>query len=261
MNLTAIAIDDEVFALKEFACVVEPIKQLNLQATFTSVRDALDYLTSHEWVDMIFCDIEMPGSNGLEAAKLLSAYCDLFLFTTAHSQYALDAYQVGVDAYLLKPVNEIEVMEKIAKLNKMRANAKKFTDNLGIHFVKDGYKRKAFSINEDDILAIIGSGNYVDIITRTGTLAGRTTLKMVQEKLDPGLFVRISRSTIIAVKGIKELEQHEVMLENGNWYGVGRTYYNRYQEFQKRFLFSEFKKRQIKNGRNKLVNPDKMAHT
>lgn len=109
-------IDDEPIVLKASKQVVaRAVPDADLR-TFESGDDALEHMrATQEYPDTVFSDIEMPGTNGLEFAvrlKQLSPKTRI-VFVTAYSEYALDAFRVHANGYILKPMNAMRVLEEV----------------------------------------------------------------------------------------------------------------------------------------------------
>lgn len=109
-------IDDEPIVLKASEQVVRrAVPDADVEA-FESGEDALEYMkNTNEYPDTVFCDIEMPGINGLEFAVRLKELSPetRIVFVTAYSEYALDAFRVHANGYILKPINAMRVREEI----------------------------------------------------------------------------------------------------------------------------------------------------
>ena len=109
-------IDDEPIALKASEQVVRRALPDADLMTFWSGDDALEHIrTANEYPDTVFSDIEMPGINGLDFAvriKQLSPRTRI-VFVTAYSEYALDAFRVHANGYILKPMNAMRVLEEV----------------------------------------------------------------------------------------------------------------------------------------------------
>ena len=120
-------IDDEPIVLKASEQVVRrAVPDADLM-TFESGDDALEHLrTAKEYPDTVFSDIEMPGTNGLDFAvrlKQLSPQTRI-VFVTAYSEYALDAFRVHANGYILKPMNAMRVLEEIKESAEQRAETR-----------------------------------------------------------------------------------------------------------------------------------------
>ncbi|MDO5616058.1 MAG: response regulator, partial [Cruoricaptor ignavus] len=99
--IKAIALDDEILALKIIENFAEKIENLSLERLFHTQRYAQKYLNKYP-VDLIFLDIEMPAKNGLDFYKTISQNTKV-IFTTAYSDYAVEAFEVNAIDYLVKP--------------------------------------------------------------------------------------------------------------------------------------------------------------
>ncbi|MBP3700339.1 MAG: response regulator [Lachnospiraceae bacterium] len=107
-------VDDERNVLRDFISESEGISQVKEILAFDDPRAALQYVADGGEVDLAFLDINMPEIDGIELMKLLRAQRpDLFItFLTAYSSYALDAFELEADGYILKPFDRHEI-EKI----------------------------------------------------------------------------------------------------------------------------------------------------
>lgn len=109
-------IDDEPIALKASEQVVRRALPDADLMTFGSADDALEHMrTANEYPDTVFSDIEMPGTNGLDFAVRLKQLSPgtRIVFVTAYSEYALDAFRVHANGYILKPMNAMRVLEEV----------------------------------------------------------------------------------------------------------------------------------------------------
>jgi len=111
--LTAIAVDDEPMALGVIRKFVSPVSFVELADTFTNAFDALAYL-KHRKTDLIFLDIMMPDIGGIDLLKGL-ADPPLVIFTTAHSDHAVQGFELNAVDYLLKPFSPERFEQACAK--------------------------------------------------------------------------------------------------------------------------------------------------
>ena len=111
-------IDDEPTILKASEQVIRRALPDAEVTAFLSSAKALDALNNlAEPLDACFCDIEMPGINGLEFALRLKQISPAtkIIFVTAYSEYALEAFRIHADGYIMKPINVVRVLEEIGK--------------------------------------------------------------------------------------------------------------------------------------------------
>lgn len=101
--LNCVIIDDERFAVHAIEKYIELLPKINVVASYTNSQLALEKITADDEVDMLFMDIDMPMLSGIDLAKAVRAKTKKLIFTTAHSKYAFDAFEVEADAFLLKP--------------------------------------------------------------------------------------------------------------------------------------------------------------
>jgi len=98
-----IIIDDEPHAIEGLKGYMASTPQLNLVKSYTDSLAALKDIQESEPVDLIFLDVDMPTINGIELAKEIRNKTAKLIFTTAHTKYAFEAFEVNADGYLLKP--------------------------------------------------------------------------------------------------------------------------------------------------------------
>lgn len=115
--MKAIIIDDELMAIELMEIMLKDFDRVELVGSFTSPKKALDALASLD-VNVVFLDIEMGDVSGIEfAEKLLSIKEDLeIVFVTAYSKYAIDAFELNVVDYLLKPIGNKRLAKTIERL-------------------------------------------------------------------------------------------------------------------------------------------------
>ena len=101
MKVRCIAIDDEPLALQQLSRYILDTEFLELAGSFRNALVAGKWLSENK-TDAIFVDIEMPGINGLDFIREMNQR-PLIVFTTAHSEYALEGFKVDATDYLLKP--------------------------------------------------------------------------------------------------------------------------------------------------------------
>jgi DNA-binding LytR/AlgR family response regulator len=181
--------------------LVSQVQMLELVAECSDAMEAYNYLNS-EQIDLLFLDIEMPGMTGIELTKKLGAKKPLIVFTTAKTDYAVEAFELNVVDYLVKPVflarflQAVERAKETYDSNKqeVKIEAREFV------FVKDnGILKK---LNVDDILYLEAMGDYVKVHTAQKFHVLHSTLKSIEEKLPPNKFLRIHRSYIVALQKI-----------------------------------------------------------
>jgi len=117
MKLNCAIIDDEPLAVELMEGYVRKTPFLTLCGSFGSGSAAFDMLRDRP-VDLLFCDIQMPGLSGMELSRMLPADTRV-IFTTAFSRYAVEGFRVNAVDYLLKPIKEEEVRRALEKLRRL----------------------------------------------------------------------------------------------------------------------------------------------
>jgi two-component system, LytTR family, response regulator len=196
--------------------------------------------------DLIFVDVEMPGISGLDLLKDLpkeQACCVVFL--TAHEEYALDAFSVEALDYLLKPIDDVRFAACIERARRMFAlHRQQFQFERIYEMLNVSEKEsqsaliKRFPVrrgNEFTFVPVIdvdwieGMGDYAGLHAGRRTHLIRESLTRLETRLDPALFVRIHRSTIVQVERIARIDPSfnrdaSLTLRDGTVLRVSRTY-------------------------------------
>ncbi|WP_042721974.1 LytTR family DNA-binding domain-containing protein [Flavobacterium sp. B17] len=195
--IRAIALDDEILALRIIENYAEKIENLSLEKVFNKQSDAQKHLNKFP-VDLIFLDIEMPVKNGLDFYKNISQNTKV-IFTTAYSEYAVDAFSVHAVDYLLKPFS----------FERFKTAVEKVKNNSENHEAKHLSIRadyKLHKINFDTIQLIEGLDDYIKIHLKDSTkITARSSMKSIMEKLSEKDFIRVHRSFIVPVSDIKTI--------------------------------------------------------
>src|SRR6478672_4750099 len=111
--IRAIAIDDEPLGLQIISHYCGQVDFITLEKTFTKQNEALKYLNKFP-VDLLFLDIQMPSKNGVDFYKMLDN-TPMVIFTTAHSEYAVEGFNVNATDYLLKPFSAERFLTAVKK--------------------------------------------------------------------------------------------------------------------------------------------------
>lgn len=224
---SCIIIDDEAHALATLADIVDRIPGLILKGRYGDGLQALEAIREMGQVDFVFSDVEMPQLSGIEAASLLKPYARHLVFTTAHARYALDAYGVEADAFLLKPLSLAAVLEKVESLRKkaeaQQDPAEKQNDIL---FLKTGNKQYK-QLHYADIICVDAGDHYHRISTVHETVLAYHTMNELEERLrSVGPFVRIHKSHIISLHHLDYVDGNSVFLklEGNKRRDIGESY-------------------------------------
>ena len=223
-----IIVDDEFLAQKLLQDYVSKVESLQLVATCSNAFEAMEALKNHR-VDIMLLDIQMPDLTGLELVKSLDKK-PAVIFTTAYSEYAVDAFSLAVADYLLKP---FDFPRFIQAINKAIGNVKPVleptsqpasdTISRSNDFITVKADYKLYKINYDDLLYIEGQHEYVTFHTTQRRITALFALKELEELLPKDRFVRVHKSYIVSFKHIQDLDKSDVTVA-GNKIPVGASY-------------------------------------
>jgi two-component system, LytTR family, response regulator len=237
--ITAIIIDDEI---KSAELVMLKLKkfcpQVEVQSVFIQPEKALAWLEEHT-PDVVFLDIEMPGTSGLHIAAGIKRQTEI-VFVTAYEKYSIDAIRLTAFDYLLKPIDEKDLMNCISRLQekleqkKKSAGARKLNTEFdkiavpsleGVHF-----------INIKEIVRVEAESNYsVFFFSDKRKMTVSKTLKQVEEALQGYSFFRPHKSHIINLSFISRYIRGEggsIIMTDGSEVEVSR---NKKKEFLELF--------------------------
>ena len=118
--MKAIIIDDEPIARKGIQLLVDKIPDLHVIGSFPNPLIAQETITTSKELDILFLDVEMPGITGIEFLKVMPPQCYVIL-TTAYQQYALEAFELDVVDYLLKPISLDRFVKAVNKVRELQS--------------------------------------------------------------------------------------------------------------------------------------------
>lgn len=231
-KINCIIVDDESPAIAQMEMYVSRIPSLNLMGSFGNALEPIKFIRDNH-IDLIFMDIEMEGFNGIQFLRTVSKRPDIIL-TTAYDEYAVEAFDLNVTDYLLKPISferfDRSVDKVIAGVNHREValnQPSENTVNRDFFFAKIDYKYRRVDFNS--ILLIQGMKDYLHIHTTSTRHLTMMNFKSMEEKLPSSNFIRVHKSFIVAKDKIELIEKRRVMILN-RWIPVGPTYRERFWE-------------------------------
>ncbi|MBF0597248.1 LytR/AlgR family response regulator transcription factor [Faecalibacter rhinopitheci] len=226
--IKAIAVDDEPLALMVIENYCSRNENIDLVKTFSNVKDAQKYINQFP-IDLLFLDIQISKTNGLEFYKSLEKKIPA-IFTTAFAEYALEGFNVSALDYLLKPIEYDRFEEAVNKAILIIVD-KKLAEDKEYLTIRADYKLNKIAYN--DILYIEGLDDYVKInLSNNKKITARISMKSILEKLPQNLFKRVHRSYIVNLKYVTSIQNKTLHL--GDYQiAVGDTYKSVIQELIK----------------------------
>jgi two-component system LytT family response regulator len=232
--MRAVVVDDEAPARRKILRLLRQEADIQVVAEADGGHAAVAAIAEHR-PDLVFLDVQMPGLDGFgvvdAVAQSSPAKMPRVVFITAHDQHALRAFEVHALNYLLKPVAEDRFREVVQKAREQHATShdslaaqlqhmmekmqKSYPDRLLVH--KNG---KSIFVPVKDVTWIEADRNYVLLHCGPEEHTLRTTIESIESMLDPRVFVRLNRSSLVRLDAIRELipwfhGEFKVFLHNG----------------------------------------------
>ncbi|OFX19122.1 MAG: DNA-binding response regulator [Bacteroidetes bacterium GWA2_31_9b] len=236
--IRCIAIDDEPLALKQIKSYIEKTPFLEMVAVCDSALQALEIM-QNEQIDLMFVDINMPDLNGMDFVKTLNNPPKV-IFTTAHSEYAIEGFRVSALDYLLKPISYNSFLTAVNKAKEWFDSQEKKNNQIEGNneylFIKSEYK--IIRINLSDIKYIEGMREYVRIhLVNQKPIMSLTSMIKLEKFLPKNQFMRVHRSYIVNLSKITTIERNRIIFDEKVYIPVSEQYKIKFQDFlDKNFL-------------------------
>ncbi len=250
MPLTALLVDDEPLAREGLRTLLSRDPEIT---AIHEARDGREAAAAIEGLrpDLVFLDVHMPETSGLEVIEQLGAKMPAVVFVTAHDRYAIDAFEINAVDYLLKPFTAErfasallrakarlrasrmrpppaeQIDRRILSLLETIASPRRFLERVAVRSAG-----KVIFIDVDDVQWIKAAENYAELAVGRKVHLLHVTMNALERSLDPEVFQRIHRSIIVNVRHIKELQpalhgEYVVTLSDGVRLQSSRTYHGR----------------------------------
>jgi DNA-binding LytR/AlgR family response regulator len=211
-KITCIIIEDEKPAQEVLRSFIAKAEWITLSAVFGDAIEAIDYLKKND-VDVIFLDIQIPGITGIDFLKILKNPPQVII-TTAYSDYAIEAFELDVRDYLMKPFSFDRFLKAVNRISPK-------PDVQQIHQLQPATNEKAFAffnVNKmmvkvmfDDIRYIESMREYVYIYTDENKIITKIGLGEIEKMLGSN-FLRIHRSYVINRDKISAFNAEEIFI-------------------------------------------------
>ena len=215
--------------IKEY---LEDYPELVLVAEVNNGVDAINEINRFK-PDLVFLDIQMPGKTGFEVLNHLEEIPQI-IFSTAYDEYALKAFEVHAVDYLLKPYTKERFRLAVKKLNSNSGQIENLAQSI---FMEDTsypsrvlvhFNKKLITVKCEDIVWIEAYGDYSKIHTENQVYLSNFGISDLEQKLNPQLFLRVHRSSMINLDRVIELNKYgksyDVTMDNGEVVRVSRGY-------------------------------------
>lgn len=226
-------IDDEPIAIRVIKKHLQSFPDFKVVAECHNAPEAIP-VVSKEKIDLIFCDIQMPQITGVEFIRSLTKPPKV-IFTTAYREYAVDAFDLHVIDYLLKPVSFerfARAIHNFLELEALHQNAKPAADQQEQkprEYIFLKADKKFHKINLSDILYFESLGDYVIVFAEGKKIVTKERISNLQENLPDDQFLQIHRQYIISISKIESVGPGFVEI-NKKKIPVGRSFKEKLSE-------------------------------
>lgn len=210
--MNVLIVDDNEIARDIVSQIAGRIKDVKILGECADALQAYNLLQETP-VDVILLDIEMPGMSGLELTRNLGKG-PVIIFTTSKRDYAVEAFELNVADYIIKPVTPARLIQAIDKARELLASAE---EELNVSeeefiFIRDSNIIRRLKL--DDILFVESMRDYVKLHTAQKFYAIHNTLKAVEDRLPAAKFLRVHRSFIIAIDKIDTIRDGVIIVQD-----------------------------------------------
>jgi two-component system LytT family response regulator len=248
MTIHAVLADDEVLARQKLRQLLRDEPEIDIVGECATAPETIELVRATA-PELLFLDIRMPGMDGFDVVGALSACKDFtmpsIIFTTAYDQYALRAFEIHAVDYLLKPFTSERLHSAVARVIERARHPDLSPDEsngtgqnetpYSTRFIFKSRGRIIF-LPVSEIRWIGAEENYVRICTEKENHLLRETMAHLEERLDPEMFLRVHRSSIVNLQFVKEIRSETngdfaVILVNGQKVSMSRGYRSRVSEW------------------------------
>lgn len=220
--IKCLIVDDEPYARKLIAEYAEKIPFLEVVAICKDAWEVLDQLEKIQ-VDLLLLDIEMPEWDGISLLKTWSS-APKAIFITAHRHYAVQAFDLEVVDYLLKPVSFERFLKAIHRFQKLHVPAFENQSVVVGNALFLKHNRQMVRIYYDDIMYLEVMGDYVKVIKKSGdNILSKITLKELMVKLPDSAFLQVHRSFVVAKDKVVAFTADKIKVGE-RWITVSRPF-------------------------------------
>lgn len=227
--MRALIVDDELHSCEVSKTLIEDFcPEISLLGYEQNAVKAISRIVK-EKPDLLFLDIEMPNINGIDLLKQLPNPLPAVIFTTAYDQFAINAIKLGAIDYLLKPIDELELVKAVRRVQERLSEQQKISESTGLRAMErlaigtmDGIEWIAI----DDIIRCQSDSNYTTLYTQKGKITAAKTLKEIETQLLTHSFFRVHNSHLINLTKVKRYIKGlggSIVLDNGDEVPVSKS--------------------------------------
>jgi two-component system, LytTR family, response regulator len=262
-KLRTLLVDDEALSRRGLELRLRMAGDIEIIGQCSNGREALNAIRDQK-PDLVFLDIQMPGLSGFDVlAELQPHELPMIVFVTAYDRFAVQAFEARAIDYVLKPVDDARLAATLTHVRELTEQRAAVAErNQLVHLLADlrgsgeigtaeapsaqnpnwlpiRNGRETVRVPVQSIEWVDAAGDYLCIHASGQTHILRATMREMENLLDPRLFQRVHRSTIVNLTRVKSLRAHMngeyfLRLEGGQELKLSRTYRDKVEYFLKR---------------------------
>ena len=218
MTYKCLIVDDEPIARKIIADYLADLGEMEIVGQLKNAIETSDFL-QHNEVDILFLDINMPKLSGVQLLKNLKNP-PLVIFTTAYSEYAVEAFELEAFDYLVKPIAFERFLKAVNNAKKRLQERTLGQEPPKLFTIKEG--KRIYKVDFAAIFLVQAYGDYVRLYTTEKTYITKEKFTVIKKELPPN-FLQVHRSYIINLEHLDYLEGNQVQV-NGKKITVSNSY-------------------------------------
>lgn len=222
--MRCVIVEDEPLALERLQNYIGQLPLLQLAATFDNATEALAWLLVNP-AEIIFLDINLGGMSGIELLET-SAVNSQVIFTTAHSDYAIKAYDLKVADYLLKPFTFARFVQAVDRATSNFAAQNAVTDR---HYFFVKTEQRLERVRFAELLYIEGDGDYRQVQTVTRRISTLEKFSDLETRIPSTIACRVHKSFMVALDKIESVERDRILIRD-KYIPISSTYRDAFYE-------------------------------
>ena len=236
-KLKILIVDDEPLARRRIEALCSRMETVDQITVASDGHEALDSIVQNR-PDVVLLDINMPDISGMVVAQesrqlhqniaTSESPAPEIIFTTAYSEYAVEAFRIDAANYLLKPVKEDllrEAFERVLRKRNTVKGTRKITDEHWL-WAQDGHG--SVQIRCSDIRWIMAEGDYMRLCVPERSYLIHDAMQSLLERLPAGMFIRIHRSAAVRRDLLRDIRRkgrrNYIVMDDGSQLSIGPSY-------------------------------------
>ena len=219
MRLKVLIVDDEALARARLRTLLGECTDpsASVEGEAENAAQAMDHVQHHQ-VDVVLLDVHMPGADGLALARALQALPEppAVVFVTAHTEHAVQAFELDAADYLTKPVRLARLQDSLQKIERLRQYKRRLEPDLAQEVMVILERGRTERVPLSEVLYLKAELKYITVRTVARTYLLEASLSDLEEKYKPR-FLRVHRNALIARGAVRALEKNHDPQEGEGW--------------------------------------------